>query len=285
MKRANFDAIAKPLRRPAITSIDSTKANFDHIARLYRWLEYLTLGPTLQRCRTHFIPALLQQHHALLFGDGDGRFLADLLHTNATLQAEAVDSSAAMLELLSRNCEASAPRLQTHQADARAFTPSGRYDLIVTNFFLDCLSQQELDAFVLRIASSLSPKGLWLVSDFRIPGGALRLPAQIFVRSLYFAFRILTSLRTTRLPNHHAPLNAAGLMLNTRHTSLCGILITELWQLNTDNVHQSSMALPSANPDQHDPPLDPIPDPEPISPSLEEPDPGVYRHDPTPPIN
>jgi hypothetical protein len=45
------------------------------------------------------------------------------------------------------------------------------------------------------------------------------------------------------------------------------------------------MALPSASSDQRDHPLDPIPDPEPISPSLEEPDPGVYQHDPAPPAN
>ncbi len=260
-------------------------ANFDAIAKLYRRLEYLTLGPLLQRCRTHFIPALLQQHRALVFGDGDGRFLAELLRANATLQADAVDTSAAMLELLRHNCGEAADRLRTRQADARDFIPSGSYDLIVTNFFLDCLTQPELDVFVQRIALSLAPEGLWLVSDFRVPGGPLRLPARIFVRSLYLAFRILTGLRTTRLPDHHLPLRAANFTRAARHISLFGILMTELWQPIPHKAHLSSMALPSANPDQHEPPLDPIPDPEPISPSLEGPDPGVYHHDPIPPAN
>lgn len=259
--------------------------NFDAIAKPYRWLEYLTLGPLLQRCRTHFLPALLDRRSALLFGDGDGRFLTELLRANATLQAEAVDTSAAMLELLRHNCGRSADRLQTYQDDARAFIPSGHYDLIVTNFFLDCLTQPELDDFIRRIASSLSPESLWLVSDFRIPDGLLGLPARLFIRTLYFAFRILTGLRTTRLPDHRTPLHAAGLQLVARHTSLFGILITEIWQLPAHEAHLSSMALPSANPDLHDRPPDPIPDPEPIPPSLDEPDPGVYHHDPAPPAH
>ena len=54
-------------------------ANFDLIARPYRWLEYLTFGPALARCRNHFLPQLTDRRAALVLGDGDGRFLARLL--------------------------------------------------------------------------------------------------------------------------------------------------------------------------------------------------------------
>jgi SAM-dependent methyltransferase len=210
--------------------------NYDILARPYQWLEYLTLGHTLERTRLHYLPAVLHQQHALVLGDGDGRFLSYLLAQNPTLQADAVDTSAAMLQLLRRRCEAASPttatRLRAHQANALTFTPPSpkKYDLIVTHFFLDCLTQPELDTLIARIVPTLAPGALWLVSDFRIPSGSMRLPAKLFVRSLYLTFRIITGLRTTHLPDHATPLTNAGLTRIADHHLLAGVLSTELWQ-------------------------------------------------------
>lgn len=211
-----------------------SNADFNLIARPYRWLEYLTLGRALERCRLHFIPRLLHQKKALVFGDGDGRFLAALMTANPSIHADAIDTSAAMLHLLRRRCESSAlnatVRLQTHHADALVFTPIGQYDLVATHFFLDCLTQRELETLISHVAPSLSPEALWVVSDFRIPSGPMRLPARIIVRTLYFAFRILTGLHTDRLPDHTVPMIEAGLVRMAQHYPLSGLLTTELWQ-------------------------------------------------------
>lgn len=205
------------------------EANFNPIARPYRWLEYFTLGRALERCRLHFLPALLHQKRALVIGDGDGRFLAELMVSNPHIHVDAVDTSATMLQLLSERCSDEA-RLKTHHGNALAFAPSGGYDLVVTHFFLDCLTQPELESLVARIAPTLAPGGLWLVSDFRIPPGRMRLPARIIVRTLYFAFRIITGLRTKQLPVHATPLAHAGLRRVDHRDSLGGLLTTELWQ-------------------------------------------------------
>ena len=206
--------------------------NFNFIARPYRWLEYLTLGKALENCRAYFLPQLRNCRRALVLGDGDGRFLRALLAANPQLHAEAADASATMLQLLRRNCRASAGRLETHHASALDFPPTGPYDLVVTHFFLDCLSQREVDTLAARIAPSLAPQALWLISDFRIPSGFMRLPARLLVRSLYFAFRILTGLRTTRLPDHSSALASAGMIPVAYRHSLAGLLTTELWQFS-----------------------------------------------------
>jgi SAM-dependent methyltransferase len=218
--------------------------NFNVIARPYRWLEYLTLGPILQRCRLHYLPNLLQQKRVLILGDGDGRFLSQLLAANPHLHADAVDTSKTMLKLLRSRCEAAAPnaaaRLNTHHTDALTFSnPSPenserpeKYDLVVTHFFLDCLTQPDLETLIARTAPALTPKALWVVSDFRIPtAGPMRLPAKLLTRALYLAFRILTGLRTNRLPDHATPLAQAGLTRISHHHHLSGLLTTELWQL------------------------------------------------------
>jgi ubiquinone/menaquinone biosynthesis C-methylase UbiE len=209
--------------------------NFDPIARPYRFLEYVTLGRSLERCRTHFLPNLLHCKQALVLGDGDGRFLAKLYAANPLLRATAVDTSAAMLGLLRRRCEAVAfsarTRLSTCTHSALEHSPSSNTDLVVAHFFFDCLTQSDLETLISRIAKRLRPNTLWLVSDFRIPAGPLRLPARIYIRALYLAFRVLTGLRTSRLPDHATPLNRAGFALVSCHHSLGGLLTTELWQL------------------------------------------------------
>jgi len=215
-------------------STHAREPDFNLIARPYRWLEYLTLGRALERCRTHYLPQLRDRRHALVLGDGDGRFLAQLLAHNPHVQADAVDISSTMLQLLRQRSEAATrdanTRLRIHHSNALTFPLAGRYDLVVTHFFLDCLTQVDLNRLVTRTASTLAPGALWLVSDFRIPAGLMRLPARIFVRGLYIAFRVLTGLRTTDLPDHATPLTQSGLTRVAHQHSFAGLLTTELWQ-------------------------------------------------------
>jgi Methyltransferase domain len=253
--------------------------NFDLIARPYRRLERLTFGHSLEQCRLHFLPRLLDQKQALVLGDGDGRFLAALLAANPHLEADAVDTSACMLQLLEHRAATTAPdaaqRLLIHQTSALTFTLQRTYDLIATHFFLDCLTQPELDALCTRIAPHLAPKALWVVSDFQIPTGPMRLPARALIRSLYLGFRLLTGLRTTTLPDHAAVLTALGLTRIAHYPSLAGLLTTELWQRQA----YTSPMLPPQRPKSREID-DPLPDPEPASPSLPGPDPGVFHHEP-----
>lgn len=213
--------------------MERSQPNFDGIARPYRWLEYLTLGPALTRCRNHFLPELADRRTALVLGDGDGRFLARLLAGNPDLEADAVDLSAAMLGLLSRRARGTHPtasaRLRTYAMPAQAFLPTRTYDLVVTHFFLDCLTQEELERLVEQISKSLAPEACWLISDFQVPYGAMRWPAQLLIRGLYLAFRVLTGLRVTRLPDHAGALTRAGFTRTEGHTSLAGLLTTEIW--------------------------------------------------------
>lgn len=280
----------------------ASRPNFDRIARPYRWLEFLTLGPALHRCRLHFLPRLLHTRRALVLGDGDGRFLAHLLARNPHLHAHAVDLSPAMLHLLRTRAALATTRLTTSEADALTFQPTGLYDLVVTHFFLDCLTEPELNQLMAHLTPHLAPGALWHLSDFRIPAGPLRLPAQALVRLLYLAFRLLTGLRTARLPDHVSALHRAGLSLLARHRSLFGILSTEIWQQHPSppphhptriaSPQEIAMTTPSPVPPIPPPPgtdlptspsspvtpaYDPIPDSEPPSPSLPDPDPGVFH--------
>jgi hypothetical protein len=145
-----------------------------------------------------------------------------------------------MLNLLRTRCERSAPntrlRLQTHQIEALSYlaaTPFKTCDLVVTHFFLDCLTQSEVESLAATISTRLTPGAIWLISDFRIPSGLMRLPAKLLVRTLYLAFRILTGLRTDRLPDHASALTRAGFSRISHNHSLFGIFTSEIWTVTT----------------------------------------------------
>ena len=213
-----------------------TAADFDGIARAYRWLEYLSLGTVLERTRFHFLDAgaLDRRREALVLGDGDGRFTRRLLARNREVRVTAVDLSGAMLGLLERRCAAGSERLRVRRCDARVYEPEARADLVVTHFFLDCLSQDEVRALVGRLRPLLAADAVWMVSEFRIPEGWLRWPARVLVRLLYFAFWVLTGLRVTRLPDHGAVLRGGGFELMAEERRLGGLLISELWGLSRE---------------------------------------------------
>jgi cyclopropane fatty-acyl-phospholipid synthase-like methyltransferase len=217
-----------PPSRPAAEA----PANFDRIARPYRWLEYLSFGPFLERCRFYRIPQLTSNRRALILGDGDGRFLARLLAANRELRADVVDQSPTMLRLLQARAAAihARDRISIHHANALTFTPTGAYDLVVTHFFLDCFTTAEVNSLIKTVRHHLAPNALWLVSEFAIPSGIAALPAKSIVASLYAAFHLITGLRTRDLPNHSAAFTQAGFTLLHRKTFLCGLLISELWQ-------------------------------------------------------
>jgi len=208
-------------------------ADFDRIARAYRWLEYFSFGRMLERCRYYRLGQIAGRRQALVIGDGDGRFAAELMRREQRIEVEAVDASPGMLRLLEQRAAAvgAGNRLTMRCEDARGFSPSGDYDLVATHFFLDCLSTTEIVALAERIRPRLAGQAIWVVSDFGIPRGVASLPARAIVSFLYLVFGILTGLERRKLPRHGDALQEAGFSLAERKTWLGGLLFSEVWRV------------------------------------------------------
>jgi ubiquinone/menaquinone biosynthesis C-methylase UbiE len=217
-------------------------ANFDGLARVYAPLEWLSFGGALSRRRRCFLadPRVANARHALVLGDGDGRFTAALLGRYPALEITAVDASADMLAELERRVRAHTPDavLDLHCADLRAWPiPHANFDLVVSHFVFDCLTTRDLSDLILRIAPALAPNARWLVSDFAIPKHAIWTPvARLLVCFLYFAFGRLTGLRVSELPDYQSALKTAGFELSKAETALGGTLRSELWQRSSQRL-------------------------------------------------
>jgi SAM-dependent methyltransferase len=211
---------------------DDRSPNFDRLAALYRWMEWLSFGPYLGRCRCAFLHEMSEARRALVLGDGDGRFTAALLRGNRNVDVDAVDVSEAMLRSLRRRVGVGAARVRTEVRDARGWSPrpDAAYDLVVTHFFLDCLTTEEVGELAERVRPALTAGARWVVSEFAVPGGVFgRWVARPLVAFLYWAFGVLTGLKVRRLPNWRAALEEAGLVPAAERRWLRGLLVSEMW--------------------------------------------------------
>jgi hypothetical protein len=227
--------------------------NFNRLARAYRWMEWASFGPFLNLCRLTYLPRLTHCRSALVLGDGDGRFTAGLLRVNPFIHVHAVDASPAMLDTLTQTCSANAIRLTTEKSDLRIWQPApvsiplaaSTFDLVVTHFFLDCLSTSEVLALAQRIKPIISPRALWVVSEFAVPPGRFgRLVARPIVHGLYLAFGLLTGLRTRALPDYAIALSAAGFTRLERRPRLGGLLVSELWAAANPSFENAAVQSP-----------------------------------------
>jgi len=211
---------------------ESQSPNFDRLARIYKWMEFVTFGPFLSRCREAFLSEVRSARRAVVLGDGDGRFTAELLHVNSQVRIDAVDASPAMLQALLRRVRKNAGRVSAHCADARDWQPANPpYDLVASHFFLDCLTTEEIRALAAKLRDAVSPPAVWIVSEFAVSSGRFgRFVARPLVWLLYRAFGLLTGLRVRSLPDHHGALRNAGFSLTRRQTWLCGLLVSEMWR-------------------------------------------------------
>jgi ubiquinone/menaquinone biosynthesis C-methylase UbiE len=198
--------------------------NCNPIARWYRWLEYMAFGRALERRRFAFLRDVADTQRALVLGDGDGRFLARLVKQNSNVRIDYVDLSEKMLALA--RGRTGTQHVSYWHADART-TPfaAAEYDLIVTHFFFDCLSEDDAGALVARLAAAVRPGARWIVSEFREPAWW----AHVIVSGLYLVFRIATGLKTRRLFDHRPLLARNGFQLMKEEQSYFGLLASELW--------------------------------------------------------
>jgi ubiquinone/menaquinone biosynthesis C-methylase UbiE len=212
----------------------SRPARFGRLARVYRWMEYFSFGLYLQRCRMLRIAEMTTCRRALVYGDGDGRFLAELVGSARGMQIAAVDASSEMLRQATKRLpsEAGARLVQGDvlRCEVSAF-PEAPFDLVVSHFFLDCFNEEELSKLLTRVNAAAGEGAMWVVSDFAIPQQPVaRQLGRLVVGGLYLAFGLLTGLRTRRLPDHGHVMRESGWRLEDRRTLLLGLLASERWR-------------------------------------------------------
>lgn len=209
--------------------------SFDRLAPHYRWMERLLAGEKLQRCRTAFLHLIPKPQRVLMLGEGNGRCLVELLRAHPGARFTCVDASQQMLERARERVQEHGlrgERIEFIHADATCWQASpGRFDLLVTHFFLDCFRADQLAELVPRLAATATPDARWLLADFHEPAaGVAKWRARGILQAMYFFFQRVTRLPASRLTPPDAFLQQSGFVLRERRLSEWGLLHSDLWQ-------------------------------------------------------
>ncbi|HYJ04083.1 MAG TPA: class I SAM-dependent methyltransferase [Chthoniobacterales bacterium] len=213
--------------------------SFDAVAPWYRALETIAFGNALQRCRVACLNEIESPRQALVVGEGDGRFLGELLRAHPVVQVDCVDASDRMLQLARRRVEMEQPDRSgqirfLHRDITKWAPPENHYDLVVTHFLLDCFPETELAGVIKRLASAATPEAVWLLADFRLPGrGFARLRARVWLAAMYQFFRLTARIPATELIDPTPYMEAEGFALAGQHLFRNGMLKSELWRRNS----------------------------------------------------
>jgi ubiquinone/menaquinone biosynthesis C-methylase UbiE len=209
--------------------------SFDVLAPHYRWMEFFLAGEKLQRCRTAFLGKIPTPRNILLLGEGHGRCLLECCRRFGDARITCIDSSAGMLVearrlLTSHNLSSS--RVQLIQTDILNWTPLGNaYDLVVTNFFLDCFTAAQLEEIIRKVAGVTAAEANWLLADFQVaPGRMRRIRSRIILWLMYSFFRLSTQLGAQKLTSPNSFLHCAGFTLRCSTQSEWGLLHSDWWQ-------------------------------------------------------
>jgi ubiquinone/menaquinone biosynthesis C-methylase UbiE len=208
--------------------------NFDRLAPLYQTMELVLAGDRLHRCRVAWLDEVRSARRILLAGEGHGRFLGVCARELPHARITCVDASREMLHIAERRWRAAGGKAGTVdfiQAELPAWSaPVAWFDLIVTNFFLDCFPPSLLGQVVNRLADAGTADARWLLADFSIPGrGWRRWRARVIVGLLYLFFRGVTALPARKLTPPGPLLERAGFQLARRQTLEFGLLQADLW--------------------------------------------------------
>jgi ubiquinone/menaquinone biosynthesis C-methylase UbiE len=201
------------------------------LARWYRPIEYAAFGRALERRRFAFLHRLAAARRILILGEGDGRALERLLAIAPNAHCDVVEISPEMIAVARRRIK-HPDRVTFLCEDSRTVQwPPAYYDAIVTLFFLDCFTREDADTLIRSLARTLTPGGMWLISEFAIPQrGWQRIHARVWILIMYRFFRLTTGLQTRALPPIEDLMRKAGMERINHEEERAGLMISEVWR-------------------------------------------------------
>jgi ubiquinone/menaquinone biosynthesis C-methylase UbiE len=208
--------------------------SFDTLAPHYRWMEFILAGEKLQQCRTNFLDAIPVPKNILLLGEGHGRCLVECCRRFPDTHVTCVDVSQRMLTQSKKNLarhKLDKTRTRFIHADILEWiAPRQTYDLIISNFFLDCFPANQLQQIIPRIATAAAPDANWLIADFQVASrGLKRVRSKIILAIMYRFFRVATRLPARKLVAPDLFFHNAGFHLHRRDESDWGLLHSDWW--------------------------------------------------------
>ena len=215
---------------------------FDRISPVYDLLARLTFGGAIQRAQRRLLDELPQAPRVLLLGGGSGWLLSELCRRAPGAEVVSIDASLAMNRSAARRLErlrrqGFTPRVTLLTAshailDIPPWSELPPFDLLITPFFLDIFSPEELPDLMRALSARLTPEGCWLFADFCPP---LRGWRAGILWVMYRFFRIVARLENQALGDFPACFRQLGFSAERAERLGAGMILSASWRRRAPN--------------------------------------------------
>lgn len=213
--------------------------SFDTLAPHYRWMERVLAGEKLQKCRTAHLANIEPPQRALLVGEGNGRFLRAFVERFPKTEITCIDASVRMIDAAKAALRSAARVSYLHSDILEAPLPENHFELIVTNFFLDCFPPDQLARVITKLAAAATSDANWVLADFcEALSGLKKGRSKLILSSMYLFFRVAAKLPARRLTQPDDLLRQHGFELIDRRRFEWDLLHADLWRRRVrPNLH------------------------------------------------
>ncbi|MEM7371279.1 MAG: class I SAM-dependent methyltransferase [Bacteroidota bacterium] len=209
------------------------RSGFDWIAPIYDKLAGAVFGDALQRARGHFLSHIRTGDQVLIIGGGTGWILPEVLNrVGEKGQILYVEISAGMVQKSSQRILTHPNRdiVQFLQGTVQAIPVSRKFDRIITHFFLDLFTEQELEEVFECVYQRLRTRGRWLIADFAVPDNTWKLPSMLLLTIMYWFFRICCGISGKRIQDFRALFNKREMPLLDEQLFWKGLITSRVYR-------------------------------------------------------
>lgn len=172
------------------------RKGFDAVAGYYDRLARIVFGKSILLSQTYFLGTISPTSRVLVVGGGTGWWLKEFLHQKPGCRILYIDVSSEMLSRAMKSV-GDDKRITFRLGTEDSIKETNEFDAVLTFFFLDLFSHEELRGVITKIKVALKPNAYWLVSDFINTTWWHAYLLSI----MYSFFRISTGLRNKSLPD------------------------------------------------------------------------------------
>lgn len=169
---------------------------FDKIAVVYDVMAALLFGRSIRSAQRAFLHHIPPSSTVLMLGGGTGWLARELLKQRPDGRITYIEASAKMIELAKEKTNYSTQIEFIHGTEEDI--PAMKFDVVITNFFLDMFQPESLSSLAAKIRQALNEDGLWIATDF-VDGG--KWWQRTLLRLMYWFFRTTCHIESSALPD------------------------------------------------------------------------------------
>lgn len=179
---------------------NSISKGFDRLVPFYDLLVWVVYGSHIRKAQAYFLNRIPDHSKILILGGGTGWILKALLSDKNSCEVWYVESSSAMI-LKARKRDTGKNIIHFITGTEADIPEQIKFDVVITNFFLDMFSDTSNEEIARLVISILSPRSQWHVTDFVSTTVWWQ---KLLLKVMYTFFRFTCGIEARELPSWDA---------------------------------------------------------------------------------